>query len=689
MKNKDVIDLLERYGRLFGVDLEDRITIINSIQEKTIEMGPDYEAYRMAIYSSALNRNDKTVFYAQKSLEEAYKRNNEYLIVEVNIFLGIHYRMTHQYDLAFKFYFSAWKIKPTPRVYNNLADVYLQIGGVDEADDLLRKGLELLKAKTSLNAYEKRLLQTIYTNQCEVALVKGHYEEAKSQAQNLIETSIEKNDLLSFGYAKLLHGSAQIKLKCYDEAYALLKESQDVFFSCDASSINQVKGYIEEGIYLQALSLYHQQNYNHSLTQLNGLTMMSLPVYELKIRNYEALGLKDKAYDVYGELLNYLHDYEDKRKKRQVENFKNSIEVYETIKKVHEYELMYSHTKSISDIGKQIISADKLDDVLHVIYTRIGEIMSFNMLALGILCGEEVYYNWIIEDNEKIEPFKVSLNNKNSLTSWVMRHKEPIRLNDATNVKELLKYKEEAELTWFGETMDTFLIVPIVVKDKILGVVNLQSSENFHYSEYNLEVISMLASFIGVAMDNWDHKRALIESNEKLQQLSKTDALTGISNRHILSEIVEDLFKADHDEHHNITVAIIDIDHFKEFNDTYGHIEGDRCIIKIVDALRVHLDVHPNRLFRYGGDEFVAILPFYEIEEIEVILENARREVEQLHIPNVRSKVSDYVTCTFGYTTVIKGKKDYQRAFYLADEALYLAKADGKNQVRFIADEAL
>lgn len=687
MKNKDVINLLERYGRLFGVDLEDRIKILESIQDKTVEMGSDYESYRLAIYSLALSRYDDAILYAKKALEDAYKKNNEYLIVEVNLFIGIHYRMSHQFDLAFNFYFAAMKIGPSARIYNNMADIYLLTGGIEEADDLLTKAIDLLLKEPVLDSYHKRLLQTIYTNQCEVALGKRQFEKVKSQARKLIDTAVEGNDLLSYGYGKLLLGSADIELMNYDDALRELKESHDVFLGCDASSINQVRGYIEEVVYLQAMCLHCKKDYETSLFSLNSLSMMNMKIYELKIKNHEALNHIDKAYEVHKQLLEYLNNEEVIRKRRQVENFKNSIEVYETIKKVHEYELLYSHTKSISEIGRQIISAEKIDDVINAIFMRIGEIMEFNTLALGILCGDIVYYNWIIEDNEKLEAYEVSAFNKNSLTSWVIRHNQPIRLNDAGNYDEISKYKEVPKLHWIGDTMDTFLIVPIIFKNEVLGVVNLQSSENFQYTEYDLEVITMLASFIGVAMKNWENTNGLIEANEKLQQLSKTDALTGISNRHILSEIVEDLFKADGDANHNISVAIVDIDHFKEYNDTYGHIEGDRCIIKIVEALRVHLDISPNRLFRYGGDEFVAILPYSEKEEIDALLNKAKDAVENLKIENVRSKVSPYVTCTFGYTTVIKGNKDYQRAFYLADEALYLAKANGKNQVRFIADE--
>jgi len=238
-------------------------------------------------------------------------------------------------------------------------------------------------------------------------------------------------------------------------------------------------------------------------------------------------------------------------------------------------------------------------------------------------------------------------------------------------------------MNWYGNTMNSMIIAPIMIKMDVLGIISVQSSDKFVYSEYDLEVINTLASFIGIAMKNWQSKQELLIMNEKLEELSKTDALTGVSNRHILSEVVEDIFSKDANKDHKISVVMIDIDHFKEYNDTYGHIDGDRCIIQIVNELRKELDTNGNRLFRYGGDEFAAIVPHIDELTLYNLLEEIRKNIIGLMIPNKKSKVSEYVTCSFGFTTIKKGESDYQKAFYLADEALYKAKAGGKNQISY------
>ncbi|MBI9012683.1 MAG: diguanylate cyclase [Clostridiales bacterium] len=686
MDRRSVEKILEKYGRIFYVGNDDRINELESIKKYTIDLGREYELYRLAILMAAKGKGTDTISYSKKGIEESIVSGNDYLAVEIYMFLGIHYRMKNQFDDAFRAYIGALKISPTARCYNNLADLYILIGALDEAQEFLSKALHLLESKEVLSEFEQRLLNIVYTNQSEVELLQGNLELAKSSGLSILEYSKENGDIFNQGYGLTVLGNICLIKKEYESAMNYLNEADLLYKSCDESSQRQVEAYIGEVLILQSKCLYEWGKYEESIDKINQLLLKDKHYYEYLIKNYEALDKKDEAYKIYQEFMTYIVTEEENKKAEQKENFKTTVEIYETEKKAHEYELLYSNTKSIGEIGRQIISADKLDHVLNAIHSHIDKIMDFNALALGVIEDGVIHFNWMFENNERLEPYETLVENKNSMSGWVARNKKAIRLNDALTRDELKKYKETPDMNWHGDTMDSMIVAPIMVKNEILGIISVQSSDKFQYSEYDLEVINTLASFIGVAMKNWQSKQALKEMNEKLEELSKTDALTGVSNRHILSEIVEDIFKKDLHDDHKISVVMIDIDHFKEYNDTYGHIDGDRCIIEIVNQLRVKLDTDGNRLFRYGGDEFAAIVPFMEEQLVFKMLEGIRSEIEALKIPNKKSKVSDFVTCSFGFTTVKKGEKNYQKAFYLADEALYKAKAKGKNQTVFIKD---
>lgn len=687
MNRSEVNQTLEKYGRINSVGFVDRIENLKALKIYTERLGPDYENYRMAILSSALQLDADVIYYSKKAIDESIKNKNVYLISEVNIFLGIHYRMNNQYEASFKHYISAVKAMPTARAYNNLADLYLLIGAHEEAKEFLSKAIKLLDKQEIMTDYDQSVLNTLYTNQTEADMMAGYYEEAIVSATALVESSKDINDIMGEGYGLILLGTAYIELESYDLALDYLQKAEYIFLSGGSASRNQVKGYLEQVLYLEAKCYNHQGDYLASINKLNLIEVQRNRNFELKISNYEALGERDTAYETYESFMSFLKDQESSRQLRQKDNFKTTVAIYETEKKATEYELLYDHTKSISEIGRQIIAAEKLDDVLQAIYSHVDKIMDFDAVAIGKVDDKYIHYNWVIDNNERLEPYQVEIENRNSFSAWVVRNKKNIRINDALTLEEVKKYKETAEINWYGSEMDSMLIVPIMFKTKVMGVISVQCSDKFKYNEYDLEVIIMLSSFIGLAMKNWQDTNSLRLANEKLEELSKTDALTGVSNRHILSEIVEDLFKFDPKKVHDISVVMIDIDHFKEYNDTYGHIEGDRCIIEIVNEMRNKLDVDDNRMFRYGGDEFVAIVPYLKYEEINTLLEDVRQSIEGLKIPNKKSKVSDYVTCSFGFTTVKKGESDYQKAFYMADEALYLAKAKGKNCIGYVKNE--
>ncbi len=151
--------------------------------------------------------------------------------------------------------------------------------------------------------------------------------------------------------------------------------------------------------------------------------------------------------------------------------------------------------------------------------------MDFDSLVLGKVDSDTIYFNWSIDVNKRVDPFTVDTHNNNSLSAWVYRNKKSIKINDALSIEEISKYKEVPDMNWYGYKMESMIIVPIMFKNEVWGIINLQSKGKFKYNDYDLEVINMLASFIGVAMKNWKDTSELIEVNSKLEELSKTDAL--------------------------------------------------------------------------------------------------------------------------------------------------------------------
>jgi len=174
----------------------------------------------------------------------------------------------------------------------------------------------------------------------------------------------------------------------------------------------------------------------------------------------------------------------------------------------------------------------------------------------------------------------------------------------------------------------------------------------------------------------------LEESNSRLQHLSTTDPLTGISNRRQFEKALELEWRRAIRSPSLLTLIMIDIDNFKMFNDTYGHLEGDTCLKRVVTALQRHVQRAGDLLARYGGEEFVILLPSMSLLDSRLHAEFLRRAVEDLAIPHSHNSAAPVVTISLGVASIVPAENISPSALLSwADKALYSAKSKGRNRV--------
>ncbi len=176
------------------------------------------------------------------------------------------------------------------------------------------------------------------------------------------------------------------------------------------------------------------------------------------------------------------------------------------------------------------------------------------------------------------------------------------------------------------------------------------------------------------------------EQNAALKEMTTRDTLTGIANRRAF----EERFAAIRGETSDtpLAVVMIDIDHFKAFNDLFGHLEGDRCLTAVARALAGTLRGHGDLVARLGGEEFVVLAPGAEASDLPVLLERLRRSVERLAIPHGVGEPGgrNVVTVSLGCVVLpAEARIGRREALERADRALYAAKRGGRN--RWVVDE--
>ena len=153
-----------------------------------------------------------------------------------------------------------------------------------------------------------------------------------------------------------------------------------------------------------------------------------------------------------------------------------------------------------------------------------------------------------------------------------------------------------------------------------------------------------------------------------------------MNNRYKLNELSELAFHKAYVNGTPLTVEILDIDCYKEFNDNYGHQAGDDCLIRIADAIRSMEEYNGVHTARYGGDEFVIIYEEYSRKDVEKMAQRLHDKIYNLNVEHKHSKVSDRVTISQGlFHKIPSGLNKTWDFLYGADMALYIAKSLGKN----------
>ena len=209
------------------------------------------------------------------------------------------------------------------------------------------------------------------------------------------------------------------------------------------------------------------------------------------------------------------------------------------------------------------------------------------------------------------------------------------------------------------------------------------ASTNILFDSWSFCLISILVSslFYSLRISGFKKDIVLMEQNDMLKQHSEIDSLTGIYNRRKLDEELENEWQRSSRSQKPLSFLLIDLDHFKRFNDTYGHMEGDLCLRKAATIMAETLKRSTDVIFRYGGEEFAAILPFTSLDAACLVGEKLRKNIENARIEHEHSQTG-FLTVSIGVSsaTGIHGKSADILCLE-ADKALYAAKKSGRNKV--------
>lgn len=231
------------------------------------------------------------------------------------------------------------------------------------------------------------------------------------------------------------------------------------------------------------------------------------------------------------------------------------------------------------------------------------------------------------------------------------------------------------------------LVVPILEGKELWGLLGIQQCDRpRHWQGEDIDLLQQLSQKLTLAIRQTQLYESLQSTNQTLAYLANHDGLTKIPNRRYFMETLAQEWRRAIRHQQPVTLILCDVDYFKRYNDTYGHVLGDRCLTRVASILQQSIRRPADMVARYGGEEFVILLPNTTCEGAIAVVKTIQAGFHAAALPHRMSLVSDQVTLSFGVACHIPQAQDISRSLLQrADIALYEAKQNGRNQYHLAA----
>lgn len=322
------------------------------------------------------------------------------------------------------------------------------------------------------------------------------------------------------------------------------------------------------------------------------------------------------------------------------------------------------------ELGKALTSSLQLDQVLLTIMEKIHEFIQPDTWSLLLVDEEkqDLYFQIATgHGSQALKDIRVKLGQ--GIAGWVAQTGQPVIVPDVSkDTRFFAKVDEKTKM----ETR-SIVAVPVRFRDHCLGVIELINCVGPDgFNDRDLALLEALADYAAIAIENARHV-------ERIHELTITDDCTALFNsRHMHDVLDREIYRSQR-YGFELSLIFIDLDYFKKVNDSYGHLMGSKLLREIGQAIRANCR-QIDSAFRYGGDEFVVLLP-------QTSRENAASVARRLHdlirkqLWLVDEGLNVRVTASVGVASFPRDAKTKSELLHLADEAMYLVKNNARDGV--------
>jgi diguanylate cyclase (GGDEF)-like protein len=345
----------------------------------------------------------------------------------------------------------------------------------------------------------------------------------------------------------------------------------------------------------------------------------------------------------------------------------------------HELDHKSHQMEVLNNLARILASTHHLEDVMSLVVQMTLEVARAERCYLMLWEQDELVCRALADLEGRTITAEAEVSE--TICGRVLETGEPLLLEAHTHHPEDLEQGHDRHV----------MCVPMVAKQRLLGLLYVDSPDGGHvFSDKDLTLLEAISHHASVAIENAtlyaqlssraSELETLVELYEEANMRASSDALTGLQNRRFFLDQIDRSFAQAKRHRRHLSLLVIDIDHFKSFNDTYGHTMGDQVLVNVSQALGLAVRL-ADVVARYGGEEFIVALPDTDLEGALTVAERMRESVSEVQLEDELGQLLRSITVSIGVSSLRLEDERTAELIERADRGLYEAKSRGRNQV--------